>query len=335
MNSDISNSTGSVGRRFTEVWEHVTKGREISRGHYEGTCNYCEQYCRYFLILGKLGTGKTTLIQSTILNLQEPKGVVHFVCPSNVKEFAKNLAQHLNCELYPFKLRDIVVPNAIRKEQDNHSEYSNWNLLSIQLLDTTYNYMKKYKHPMVLILDQVDRIVMNDQKFIEILQDFAKDCADESSLIVVFIASEGLVPQIMRYKGLDLIDSEELELDESDTGSSSESSLYSSILVECFNRLPFWGIIYPSSTTTSEISTSPTETIVPAVTEAVGGTSDEMSDACGSQDTVMLGDAKPTGHEYKVRSQDQIIQTTLAEHLHLPDKEEAIHQVINMLLMAV
>ncbi|CAJ0876861.1 20239_t:CDS:2, partial [Entrophospora sp. SA101] len=38
--------------------------------------------------------------------------------------------------------------------------------------------------------------------------------------------------------------------------------------------------IYPSSTTTSEISTSPTETIVPAVTEAVGGTSDEMSDAC-------------------------------------------------------
>ncbi|CAJ0638655.1 14992_t:CDS:2 [Entrophospora sp. SA101] len=45
MNSDISNLTGSVGRRFTEVWEHVTKGREISRGHYEGTCNYCEQYC--------------------------------------------------------------------------------------------------------------------------------------------------------------------------------------------------------------------------------------------------------------------------------------------------
>ncbi|CAJ0830625.1 6973_t:CDS:2 [Entrophospora sp. SA101] len=200
MNSDISNSTGSVGRRFTEVWEHVTKGREISHGHYEGTS----------------WNRKNNL--DSKYHLESPRA----------KEFAKNLAQHLNCELYPFKLRDIVVPNAIRKEQDNHSEYSNWNLLSIQLLDTTYNYMKKYKHPMVLILDQVDRIVMNDQKFIEILQDFAKDCADESSLIVVFIASEGLVPQIMRSrssresdKGLDLIDSEELELDESDTGSSS------------------------------------------------------------------------------------------------------------------
>nr|CAG8569419.1 11351_t:CDS:2 [Entrophospora candida] len=203
---------------------------------------------RYFLILGEPGTGKTTLIQSTILNLQEPKGVVHFVCPSNVKEFAKNLAEHLNCELYPFKLRDIVVPNAIRKEQDNHSEYSNWNLLSMQLLNTARNYMKKYKRPIVLILDQVDRIAMNDQKFIEILQDFAKVCADEGSLIVVFIASEGLVPQIMRSrssresdKGLDLLDSEELESDESDTGSSS------------------------------------------AVTEAVGGIPDEMSDASGKK----------------------------------------------------
>ncbi|CAJ0634282.1 7677_t:CDS:2 [Entrophospora sp. SA101] len=197
MNSDISNSTGSVGRRFTEVWEHVTKGREISHGHYEGTS----------------WNRKNNL--DSKYHLESPRA----------KEFAKNLAQHLNCELYPFKLRDIA-PSAV--EQDNHSEYSNWNLLSIQLLDTTYNYMKKYKHPMVLILDQVDRIVMNDQKFIEILQDFAKDCADESSLIVVFIASEGLVPQIMRSrssresdKGLDLIDSEELELDESDTGSSS------------------------------------------------------------------------------------------------------------------
>nr|CAG8636156.1 9121_t:CDS:2 [Entrophospora candida] len=198
---------------------------------------------RYFLILGEPVTGKSTLIQSTILYLQEPKGVIHFVCPSNVKEFAKNLAEHLNCELYPFKLRDIVVPNAIRK---------------------------------VLILEQVDRIAMNDQKFIEILQDFAKDCADEGSLIVVFIATRSSRES---DKGLDLLDSEELESDESDTGSSSESSLYSSILVECFNRLPFWVIIYPSSTTTSEISASPTEMIVPAVTEAVGGTSDEISDA--------------------------------------------------------
>ncbi|RHZ81269.1 hypothetical protein Glove_122g8 [Diversispora epigaea] len=72
----------------------------------------------YFLILGEYGTGKTILVQNSILNLQEPKGVIHFECPSDVKEFTKNLSKHLDCELYPFKLRDIIVQlttNAIRE----------------------------------------------------------------------------------------------------------------------------------------------------------------------------------------------------------------------------
>ncbi|CAG8649106.1 7659_t:CDS:2, partial [Ambispora gerdemannii] len=164
---------------------------------------------RYFLISGEHGTGKTTLVQNTILNLQEPKGVIHFECPSDVKEFAKKLSKQLDCELYPFKLRDIIVQlatNAIRKgstwyvEQDGYSEYSNWDLLSMQLLRTANYYMKKYKRPIVLILDQVDRIAKEDPKFLRILQDFAKDCADKGTLVIVFIASEGLVPQIMKSR---------------------------------------------------------------------------------------------------------------------------------------
>ncbi|RIB30803.1 P-loop containing nucleoside triphosphate hydrolase protein [Gigaspora rosea] len=158
---------------------------------------------KYFLILGEHGTGKTTLVQNTILNLQEPKGVVYFECPSNVKEFAKNLSKHLNCELYPFKLRDVFVQwiaNSIRKEQVDHSEYSNWNLLSMQLLNTAHHYMKEYKRPIVLVLDQVDRIAKRDPMFFEILQDFAKDCADRGTLVIVFIASDGLVPRVMQSR---------------------------------------------------------------------------------------------------------------------------------------
>ncbi|CAG8628347.1 8774_t:CDS:2, partial [Gigaspora margarita] len=147
---------------------------------------------KYFLILDEHRTGKTTLVQNTILNLQEPKGVVYFECPSNVKEFAKNLSKHLDCELYPFKLRDVIVQwitNSTRKEQDDHSEYPNWNLLSMQLLNIAYYYMKEYKRPIVLILDQVDRIAKKDPEFLEILQDFAKDCADRGPLVIIFIAT--------------------------------------------------------------------------------------------------------------------------------------------------
>ncbi|CAG8723040.1 9736_t:CDS:2, partial [Ambispora leptoticha] len=157
----------------------------------------------YFLISGEHGTGKTTLVQNAILSLQEPKGAIHFECPSDAKEFAKNLSKHLDYELYPFKLRDIIMQlttNAIRKEQDGRSEYSSWNLLSTQLLRTADYYMKKYKRPIVLVLDQVDRIAKKDPEFLGILQDFAKSGADRGTLVIVFIASEGLIPQIMKSR---------------------------------------------------------------------------------------------------------------------------------------
>ncbi|CAG8791496.1 16896_t:CDS:2, partial [Gigaspora rosea] len=141
--------------------------------------------------------GKTTLVQNAILNLQEPKGVVYFECSSNGTEFAKNLAKHLDYELYPFKLRDVIV-QWIRKEQGNYSEYHNWNLLSIQPLNTSYYYIKEYKCPIVLILDKINCIAEEDPKFLEILQDFAKDCADRGPLVIIFIANESLVPQFMK-----------------------------------------------------------------------------------------------------------------------------------------
>ena len=48
----INNSTGFTkksnkkngGRHFSSVWDHIVKGKEISRGHYEGTCSYCKTY---------------------------------------------------------------------------------------------------------------------------------------------------------------------------------------------------------------------------------------------------------------------------------------------------
>ncbi|KAF0424565.1 hypothetical protein F8M41_006508 [Gigaspora margarita] len=166
---------------------------------------------RYFLIVGEHGTGKTILVQNTILNLQVLKGVVHFECPSNAKEFANNLSKHLNCELYPFNLRDIIVQwttNAIRREQDGHSEYYSWNILSMQLLKAAKYYKEKYRRPMVLILDQVDRIAKKNYEFLEMLQDFAKNCADRGSLVIIFIASEGLSRAVIAFEVGDISDEE-------------------------------------------------------------------------------------------------------------------------------
>jgi hypothetical protein len=37
-----NNSSKKGGRRFTSVWGHITRGKEMSHGMYQGTCNYCK-----------------------------------------------------------------------------------------------------------------------------------------------------------------------------------------------------------------------------------------------------------------------------------------------------
>ncbi|CAI2190537.1 19455_t:CDS:2 [Funneliformis geosporum] len=146
----------------------------------------------YFLIVGEHGTGKTTLVRNTILKLEKPKGVAHFECPSDINHFAKKLAKHLNCELYTYRFRDVIMQwmtNAIRKEPVDNLKYPSWELLSMRLSNVASYYMRKHKRPIILVLDQVDRIAKQDPIFFGILQDFAKDHADRRSIIIVFIAT--------------------------------------------------------------------------------------------------------------------------------------------------
>ncbi|CAH1764317.1 7282_t:CDS:2, partial [Entrophospora sp. SA101] len=75
----------------------------------------------------------------------------------DAKAFVTNLTRHLDCKLYPLKLRDIImqwITNAIRKEQEEHPEYPTWNLLKEHLINTAFCYRREYKRPMVLVLDQ-------------------------------------------------------------------------------------------------------------------------------------------------------------------------------------
>ncbi|RHZ60327.1 hypothetical protein Glove_355g68 [Diversispora epigaea] len=144
----------------------------------------------YYLIMGEHGTGKSTLIRNTILKLKEPKGVVHFECPSEMNNFTKELANHLDSHKgFTWYIKPV-----------ENSKYPTWNLLKAQLVNMSYYYEEKYKRPVVLVLDQVDRIAKKDSEFLGILQDFAKDCADNYSLVIIFVASEGLVSRLLQSR---------------------------------------------------------------------------------------------------------------------------------------
>lgn len=98
------------GRPFGKVWEHITKGKEISRGHYEGTCNYCKKYWN---------NAKPSLLRSHLASHCSK-------CPNNiVQEFLKIIATK-NSELNENKRQKISDSSStsIQKQSiiENHYE---------------------------------------------------------------------------------------------------------------------------------------------------------------------------------------------------------------------
>ena len=75
-----------------------------------------------------------------------------------------------------------------------------WSHLSTQIQELAVRYVQKYNCPMVLVLDQIDCIAKTDPYFLQILQYFAKDCADGGLLVLIFVSDEDFVPQLMQCK---------------------------------------------------------------------------------------------------------------------------------------
>jgi len=52
--------------------------------------------------------------------------------------------------------------------------------------------------PPVLVIDNINRLAVKAPQLLEELQDFAKDHADTSDIIVVFVSSEGIAPRFLQ-----------------------------------------------------------------------------------------------------------------------------------------
>ena len=61
-------------------------------------------------------------------------------------------------------------------------------------------YKKKHGKPPVIVYDNVSLLFNENPKILDILQDDAKDNADFSKYIAVFVCSEGSVPRRMECK---------------------------------------------------------------------------------------------------------------------------------------
>jgi Cdc6-like AAA superfamily ATPase len=57
-------------------------------------------------------------------------------------------------------------------------------------------------HPLVVVIDNINRLAKEDPKMLELLQDFAKNSADAGTIRIVFVASEGNAPGFLQGKRL-------------------------------------------------------------------------------------------------------------------------------------
>lgn len=65
-------------------------------------------------------------------------------------------------------------------------------------------YARKNERPLVVVIDNVNRLAKKNPQILEELQDFAKDTADRRTLRVVFVASEGNAPRFLEGKKLSI-----------------------------------------------------------------------------------------------------------------------------------
>jgi hypothetical protein len=61
-------------------------------------------------------------------------------------------------------------------------------------------YKQEYKRAPVLIIDNANRLAQQNPELLDHFQDYAKDTADNGTISVVFVSSEGGVPRHMMGK---------------------------------------------------------------------------------------------------------------------------------------
>eukprot|EP01039_Chlorochromonas_danica_P001489 gene1489-1623_t len=140
-------------------------------------------------------SGKSTAVRKVIASLGEPRGVVYFNTPDNPRYFSVQLAKTIG-------LKDEIV-GGVRRYLSGHSKEEkesdmNYEPLATHskrlrnaLLEAASAFKKKHKRPLVLVIDSADRLAEKEPEFLEIFQDFAKDCACEGTLRIVFIFRDG------------------------------------------------------------------------------------------------------------------------------------------------
>ena len=160
----------------------------------------------YPVIIGQHGTGKTSLIKLAVNSIAEPKGIVYVDIPECENEGDVVRVMQTALEWSPDQLTDPPKCNCnssflILLKANRFAAASLGEILGV-FSRFAIKYKKEYKKVPVLIIDNANKLAKQHQKLLDILQDYAKKAADEQTVTVVFVSSEGRVPRGMMRKSI-------------------------------------------------------------------------------------------------------------------------------------
>ncbi|CAG8528024.1 2757_t:CDS:2 [Funneliformis mosseae] len=150
----------------------------------------------YHMICGEFGTGKTLLIK--MASIEVGHGIIYVDVPSDIKDFGTAFGEALN---FAFEGDITLTRQLIRKigsgTTNEESNIPKWKRALSAFKRIAKVYKAKHNKPPVIIYDNVSRLARMDPDILYVLQNDAKDNADNRSYIAVFVYSEGVVPKLM------------------------------------------------------------------------------------------------------------------------------------------
>ncbi|RHZ80759.1 hypothetical protein Glove_132g108 [Diversispora epigaea] len=168
-----------------EITKRLTEIYKADKGH-----------SSYHLICGENGTGKTTITKKAANEVGQ--GVIYIDFPANFEKLGDAFGKALN---FTFE-EDASFVMKLKSEMfgvktDEQQSHSKWMRAVNAFIRAAKVYKEKHGKPPVIIYDNVNQLIPEKAKFLDILQDEAKFNADESTCITIFITSEGSVPRRM------------------------------------------------------------------------------------------------------------------------------------------
>ncbi|CAG8684437.1 24730_t:CDS:2, partial [Dentiscutata erythropus] len=155
-----------------------------------------KEYSLYRTISGSHGVGKSTLVRKAAKKVS--RGVIYVDVPANFENFGDEFAKALNISFD----KPISLTSALLRKicgiplKSGISQDPKW----VRALDSfkrgAETYLKTYGKPAVIIYDNVNRLALKNPKLLDVLQDDAKDHADVSEYITLFVTSEGTVKRM-------------------------------------------------------------------------------------------------------------------------------------------